>query len=95
MSVSQTCGIHKSGGNTTQGDGAQFAFDTRAAEFRPGAWNIRAQPEHIQDLYAQWSQRAFAREGEVAASRVMTWFVDHRNDFHCYQGPYCHIVRGL
>ena len=86
ISVSKTCGIYKSGGNSTQGEGTQFAFDTRTAEFRPGAWNIRAQPEHIQDLYAQWSQRVFAWEGEVAASHVMTWFVDHRNDIHCYQG---------
>ena len=86
ITVSKTCGVQDSGGNFTQTVDAPFALNSRAAEFRPGAWNIRAQPEHIQDLYAQWSQRAFAWEGEVAAARVMTWFVDHRNEFHCYQG---------
>lgn len=84
--LSRTCGIQESGGNASSSADGNFAFNTRAAEFRPGAWNIRAQPEHIQDLYAQWSQRAFSWEGEAAASHVVTWFVDHRHDAHCYQG---------
>ena len=58
----------------------------QAPEFRPGAWNIATQPEHIQDLYAQWSQRAFAWAGEIAASNVVTWLVDHRHFLHCYAG---------
>ena len=48
------------------GDQAQecqaFHFDPCAAEFHPGSWNIRAQPKHIQDLYTQWSCRAFPWE---------------------------------
>ena len=55
-----------------------------AAAFRPGSWNIRAQPEYIQDLYAMWSQRALSWEGEESSTNVITWFVDHRHLRHCY-----------
>lgn len=80
------CVVHVSGGNSSKQRNQDFEFNVGAAEFRPGAWNIRAQPEHIQDLYAQWAQRAWAWEGETAMSNVITWFVDHRNEWHCYQG---------
>lgn len=63
-----------------------FALDPHAPEFQPGAWNIAAQPEHIQDLYRQWAQRAFSWAGEAASSNVITWFVDHRHFIHCYAG---------
>ena len=63
-----------------------FALDPHAQEFRPGAWNIAAQPEHIQDLYTQWSQRAFSWAGEAAVSNIVTWFVDHRHFIHCFAG---------
>ena len=77
-------GFKVSSGNPSMGTDQNFEFNADAAEFRPGAWNIRAQPEHIQDIYAQWSQRARAWEGEAPVSNVIAWFVDHRHEWHCY-----------
>ena len=58
-----------------------FAFNPSAPEFRPGLHCLSLQTEFVQTLHSLWIQDAFAWEQETPATRVLTWFVDHRYPF--------------
>ena len=64
-----------------------FTFNPAASEFRPGTSCLSLQSEFVQTLYSLWIQDAFAWEQEVPATKVLTWFVDHRYPF-----PKCAIT---
>ena len=45
------------------------------SEGRNGRSQVRAQPKHIQDLFARWENSTFVGEEESRALHVLTWFV--------------------
>ena len=67
-----------------------FTFNPAASEFRPGTSCLSLQSEFVQTLYSLWIQDSFAWEQEVPATKVLTWFVDHRYPF-----PKCAIPRKI
>ena len=57
----------------------QFCFNPEAPAFDPERPDIRTQTEFAQDLHARWDLASFSWEGEDRSSRILTFFIDHRD----------------
>ena len=74
-------------------DHDHFRFNAGAPVFVPNRRKIQDMPQYIQDLFALFATSAFAWEDESLATKVATWFVDHRHIApHCFQHRFVTIM---
>ena len=71
--------VHPLQNSLTASSSDQFCFNPEAPAFDPERPDIRTQTEFVQDLYARWDLASFSWEGEDRSSRILTFFIDHRD----------------